>query len=260
MSMLRDLLSLSRQDGGEGSSTPYAVIDARYPVGEKCAVTNGTITLKAPDKSGRALFAIPTPETTPEVWTVSSHYQGTLISNTVTVSEANTVYLASATSKDALKAMMKETSYCRLSTAIGDKEKFSDRYMVRTSGEPIIFIRYDNKAGTYRGYAVICKTASAPLQTYSSSGSVKKDSNCPTITIGNNTFYWYVMDGQYSYSYTNIEYTTDEEAEHFTDDLYIRKFDSASSSTGYELRVVAASDAIAAEFTKLCDIYAMLPA
>lgn len=258
MSMLRDLLSLSRQDGGEGSDTPYAVLNVIYPEGEDCFATNGTITIKAPDKSGKALFAIPTPESTPEVWTVSSSYHGIPLSNTVSVSDPNTVYNACVAAKDYLKSMMKETSYCRLSTAIGDKEKLSDRYTQRKSGESVIYVGYENYAGKYRGYGAICKTDTAPVQQYSSSGSLRKNTDASTIKIGNNTFYWYQMDGMYSSPLTSVEYTTDDVTEHFTTDLYIKLFDSATSSTGYELRAVAASDAIAAEFTRLCDIYAML--
>lgn len=59
--------------GGGGSvGNLFALIKATYPAGSKCTATNGTKTLKAPDTSGLALFAIPEPKTLPETWTVTA--------------------------------------------------------------------------------------------------------------------------------------------------------------------------------------------
>lgn len=44
---------------GGGSSKLFAVIGITYPAGAICTCSNGTKTLKAPDTSGKVLFAIP---------------------------------------------------------------------------------------------------------------------------------------------------------------------------------------------------------
>ena len=244
---------------GEGSLTPFAVVEAFYTLGAQCYVSNGTLTIYAPDASGKALFAIPRPSSLPETWTFTTIYNGnTMTRDLVITSDDEHQVIRSFYTGNAneLKVFMKETSYCRLSNAIGDKEKFSDRWMQRTSEEPIIFVSYQNYSGEYRGYGAITKSNVIPGQTYSQSGELRKNTECETITIGNNVFYWYQMSGQLSGSFSSIEYTTDGVAEHFTNDLYIRL---RVEDGHYVLKVTASSDEIAEEFENLCDLYASLP-
>lgn len=51
-----------------GGGIPYAVIGVTYPSGSVCTCTSGTLTLKAKDTSGKALFVIPYAGT----WTVKA--------------------------------------------------------------------------------------------------------------------------------------------------------------------------------------------
>lgn len=51
-----------------GGGIPYAVIGVTYPSGSVCTCTSGTLTLKAKDTTGKALFVIPSAGT----WTVKA--------------------------------------------------------------------------------------------------------------------------------------------------------------------------------------------
>ena len=81
--ILGDILTLG---GGGGSSSTFAVITVVYPEGAVCTATNGSKTLTAPDTSGSAIFSIPEPEQTPEVWTLSYQKGNDTRSLTVTIS------------------------------------------------------------------------------------------------------------------------------------------------------------------------------
>ena len=76
--------------GGGGDT--YAFIIATYAAGATCTASNGTITLTAPDTSGTAVFAIPTPASTPETWTITQTLAGATGSTTVSVSQHGASY------------------------------------------------------------------------------------------------------------------------------------------------------------------------
>ena len=57
--------------GGGVGVTAWAYIGVTYPEGSTCTATNGTITLSADGTSGKYVFGVPEPLSTPETWTVS---------------------------------------------------------------------------------------------------------------------------------------------------------------------------------------------
>lgn len=56
---------------GSSLGRVFALISVSCPEGCICTAANGTKTLEAENTSGSALFAIPEPETLPEIWTVT---------------------------------------------------------------------------------------------------------------------------------------------------------------------------------------------
>lgn len=73
--------------GGKRGGDIYALIDVTYPAGSTCTATNGTTTLTAADTSGKVVFGIPEPASTPETWTVSCTNGTDSKSDTVDIEE-----------------------------------------------------------------------------------------------------------------------------------------------------------------------------
>lgn len=72
--------------GGGGSASAWAYIAVTYPSGSTCSATNGSVTLTAQGTSGRYVFQIPEPTSTPEIWTVSCTDGTQTKSETVSIS------------------------------------------------------------------------------------------------------------------------------------------------------------------------------
>lgn len=115
-----------------------------------------------------------------------------------------------------LKAVAESTTYCRLSTTVGDGASFNDRWFYRTSDEPILLCGFTN--GNYNSYAVITKSSVAPAQTYSSYGDLGP---AGTIVVDDTTLYVYVMSGMWRDSLTTIIYTYEDSTLNFTTDAYL---------------------------------------
>lgn len=116
------------------------------------------------------------------------------------------------------KAIAETTTYCRISTAVGDGASFNGRYFTRTSNEPVVFCGYAGTNGS-NSYCVISKSATAPAETHNSYGELVA---AGSIEINNTTLYLYVMSGQWNIALTNIVYTYEAESLHFTTDAYIK--------------------------------------
>lgn len=70
-----------------GGGEVWAAISVTYPEGSTCTATNGMTTLTAADTSGKVLFGVPEPASTPEVWTISCSGGGDSASDTVSITE-----------------------------------------------------------------------------------------------------------------------------------------------------------------------------
>jgi hypothetical protein len=103
------------------------------------------------------------------------------------------LYLVDLDSFDVLKQDMAETSYCRLSTAIGDGATYNGRYFTRTTDEPVIFISMRNDS--YMSYGVLSLSATPPSQTYNGYGNLVKDSQA---IIDSSTVYLHRMNGMWN--------------------------------------------------------------
>lgn len=94
--LINGLIQVTEQDevsipGIAGDDT-YAFIVVTYLVGAICTATNGSITLTAPDTSGEVVFAVPTPVSVPEVWTITAELSGESRSANVSISSYGSRY------------------------------------------------------------------------------------------------------------------------------------------------------------------------
>ena len=84
--IIGDIITIGGGGGSSGGDI-YALISVTYPAGSTCTATNGTTTLTAADTSGKVVFGVPEPASTPEVWTISCSGGGDSDSNTVSITE-----------------------------------------------------------------------------------------------------------------------------------------------------------------------------
>ena len=156
--------------GGGGDA--FAVIIVTYIQGHVCTATNGTVTLIAPDTSGLALFAIPTPATTPETWTLTDSDGQSTVTKTVSVAEyGEVIHVRVGDTIAMLKSDMDSTLYTMLSTAVDDGATESGRWFKRTTNEPVIFLDYyssNDTQNSYNSYAVISLSSTPPAHTNNS--------------------------------------------------------------------------------------------
>lgn len=128
------------------------------------------------------------------------------------ITENTNLYVIELDSFALLKQDMSETTYVRLSNAVGDGATFSGRYFTRTTDEPVIFIT--KYSSGWRSYGVLSLSNTKPAETHSGYGDLVL---AGTNTINDTVVYLYVMSGQWSSG--TPTYTVDEESVTLENDI-----------------------------------------
>lgn len=133
--------------GNGGSGGTVAALTVTAPAGATVTVSkDGKSKTKVADSTGVAVFK----GLSSGQWTLRVTLGELSDQRTVTITSE---YSTTISFLEALRSAMATTSYARLSTSVGDKQSIGDRYIIRTTDEPVIFI--PSRDGDYFGYGVI---------------------------------------------------------------------------------------------------------